>query len=523
MKEQDPSQFVAVPLDFGEEVGRAAAAEQAGDLGLLAAEAKGFQWGAEGLRAVGRAQYDLNDFKGAKSTWEAVRAVNSSDLEANILLGTIYERLGRLTDSTQALNRALSIKSIERDRKAEAHALLARNAKSLWQKEWGAAPADARPETALRSGLLQDSFENYERAFTEDLNHFYSGLNALAMLKVQTELGAALPDVWAERFDDDEEAEKSLKKLREHAAKLAGAVGISLEATLERLESAGKKDVWAEVSAADLCCLTSDRPKRVATAYRDALAGAPDFAAASVRDQLAIYRDLGILSANVSEVFKFMGEAEPEGGGPKERQRVLIFTGHMIDAPDRKQPRFPKETEDAARRAIKEAVEAEMKAGGGVSFGIAGGASGGDILFHEVCAELGVPTRLYLSIRPNLYVKKSVQQAGPEWVERFRQLHSRLSEAGAVRILNELTEEPADKSEYLPAWLRTKPDYNIWQRVNLWMLHNALAAGGDDCVTLIALWDMEPTGDGPGGTSDLVDKTERRGAKVIIITPTHIQ
>ncbi|HEU4597435.1 MAG TPA: tetratricopeptide repeat-containing protein, partial [Pyrinomonadaceae bacterium] len=470
-----------------------------------------------------RAQFDLNDFEGAKSTWEAVRSVKPHDLEANLLLGTIYERLDELTESTQALERALSVKGIERDRRAEAYALLARNAKSLWRNEWEAAEPAARPETALRSGLLQDAFEHYEHAFAEDLNHFYSGLNALAMLKVQIELAAALPDVWAERFDDDEEAAKELKKLQTRAAKLAGAVEISLHGTLERLESAGKKDVWAEVSVADLCCLTSDRPKRVATAYRDALAGAPDFAADAVRNQLAVYRDLGVLAANVAEVLKFVGEPQPEAVGPPKRPRILIFTGHMIDTPARANPRFPPDKEDVVRQKIKEAVEAEMKNGDGVSFGIAGGASGGDILFHEVCAELGIPTRLYLGLHPGLFVKRSVQSAGPQWVERFRRLHERLSAQGAVRILCDLTEEPADKSEYLPAWLRTKPDYNIWQRVNLWMLHNALAAGGDDCVTLIALWDMEPTGDGPGGTSDLVDKTERRGAKVIIITPTHIQ
>jgi predicted DNA-binding transcriptional regulator AlpA len=39
---------------------------------------------------------------------------------------------------------------------------------------------------------------------------------------------------------------------------------------------------------------------------------------------------------------------------------------------------------------------------------VAGGASGGDILFHEVCGELGVPTRLYLALPPESYVTESV-------------------------------------------------------------------------------------------------------------------
>jgi tetratricopeptide (TPR) repeat protein len=518
MREQDPSLFIALPYGFGDEVERAAADKRLGDLGLLATEARGFYWETEGLRAVGRAQYNLKDFKGAKNTWENVRRINPFDLEANLLLGTIYERLGKLTDSTQALDRALSVKEIPKDKRAEAYALRARNAKTLWRQEWEPVPdADSKATTALRSGLLQDSFEYYGRAYEEDLNHFYSGLNALAMLKVRTELAVALPEVWNERFESDAEADKELASLKAHAAKLAASVELSLDATLARLDREGRKDVWAKVSLADLRCLTSNKPQRVVAAYRDALAGAPDFVTSSVSSQLAIYKELGVLSANVEETLKFTGLPQSEGGGAKGRKRVLIFTGHMIDAPGRKKPRFPADEEGAARQKIKEAVEAEMKSGDGVSFGIAGGASGGDILFHEVCAELGVPTHLYLALPSHLYVKESVAPAGPDWVERFRKLNERLSGEEKVRVLSELSEEPADRAEYLPAWLRSKRDYNLWQRNNLWMLHNALAAGGDDCVTLIALWDREPTGDGPGGTSDLVAKAERRGAKTVII------
>lgn len=520
MQEQDPSRFLVVPLGFGEAVERAAAEKRRGDLGLLSAEARGFNWETEGLRAVGRAQYDLKDFKGALSTWEAVRRTNREhDLEANILLGTIYERLGRLTESSQALDRALSVKEIPRDKKAEAYALKGRNAKTLWRQEWEPAPDGAAKATAaLRSGRLQDSSEDYERAYEEDLNHFYSGLNALAMLKVRTELAAALPDVWSERFDTDEEAERELERLGAHASKLAASVEMSLAATLARLKREGRKDIWAEVSVADLRCLTSsNRPQRVVASYRDALAGAPDFVTSSVSGQLAMYQQLGVLSANVQAALNFTGQPQSSDGGAKGRQRVLIFTGHRIDAPDRKTPRFPADKEPLARQKIQEAVEEELRSGEGVAFGIAGGASGGDILFHEVCEKLGIETRLYLALPSAQYVRASVRDAGAGWVERFRRLHARLEEKGAVRVLSELTEEPTDMAEHLPAWLRTKKDYNIWQRNNLWMLHNALAAGGDDCVTLIALWDKEPTGDGPGGTSDLVAKADHRGAKPVII------
>lgn len=518
MREQDPSLFLAVPLGFSEAVESATAERRLGDLGLLASEAKGFYWETEGLRKVGRAQFYAKDFKGAKNTWEAVRRNNREyDLEANLLLGTIYERLGKLTESNQALERALSVTEISRDKRAEAYALQGRNAKTLWRKEWGAvADPAARPAAALRSGFLQDSFESYERAFEEDLNHYYSGLSAFAMLKVMIELATANPGVWAGRFRTRKKAEDELEEYVEHAAKLAAAVEVGLNANMHRLEREGEKDVWVEISLADLRLLTSDNPEWVVSGYRDALGEASEQARESVRNQLALYHELGVWKTNVDAVLQYTGLPEQKVDG-EGRKRVLIFTGHMIDADDRQKPRFPKNKEEIARQKIKEAVESEMNIGEGVSFGIAGGASGGDILFHEVCHELGIPTYLYLALPSGLYVTKSVRKAGHNWVQRFRDLYARQLDQGRVRILSQMEEEPKDEKEYLPAWLRSKPNYSIWQRNSLWMLHNALTAGGDDCVTLIALWDSEPTGDGPGGTSDLVDKVDRRGAKAIII------
>jgi len=518
MREQDASHFLVVPGGFDEEVEKAAAAKRLGDLRLLGDEVRGFGWESEGLRVVGRAQFYNKDFKGAKNTWEVLRHNNQQyDMQANLLLGTIYERLGKLFESTQAINRALGVRDISKEQRAEAHALLGRNAKSSWRREWeDTSDTETKSAIALRSGFLQESFEQYERAFDEDLNHFYSGLNSLAMLKIMIELASSHPQVWSARFTTPQKAENELQEQIDHAGRLAAAVEVSLRATMRRLEREGTKDVWAEISEGDLRLLTSDNPDWVASAYRDALTGAPEFVWDSVRNQLALYNDLGLLQANVAEVVKFTGLPTKEESTTAHK-RVLIFTGHMIDAHGRAKPRFPPEKEDVARQKIKEAVEAEMNAGDGVSFGIAGGASGGDILFHEVCAELGIPTQLYLALQSGLYIKASVQKAGPVWVERFQQLHKRLSAKGSVRVLCELEDEPEDEKKYLPSWLRTKPDYSIWQRNNLWMLHNALAAGADDCVTLIALWDCEPTGDGPGGTSDLVAKVEQRGAKAIII------
>jgi len=196
LTEPESWRFNPVPQDFGEEVARAKTDKRAGDLALLSNEVKGFEWEQNGWRTVGLAQFDLKSYAPAKVTWEYVRRPEPTDLQSNILLGTIYERLADLTRSTQALDRAIANKAIESSQRAEVYALLGRNAKTRWRDEWVNDPPESRATTAFRSPHLRDSFENYKRAFDEDLNHFYSGLNALAMLSILMELAGTLPDIW---------------------------------------------------------------------------------------------------------------------------------------------------------------------------------------------------------------------------------------------------------------------------------------------------------------------------------------
>jgi hypothetical protein len=183
-------------------------------------------------------------------------------------------------------------------------------------------------------------------------------------------------------------------------------------------------------------------------------------------------------------------------------QRVLLFTGHMIDAPNRATPRFPADKAGAAKVAIRAAVVGEQR-GGGIAYGIAGAASGGDILFHQVCDELSIPTRIFLALPRDEYIQSSVAHAGPEWIAEF----DRLCASRPVRVLS--------NSKELPRWLQDKPDYSIWQRSNLWMQFHALAVGGSN-VSLIALWNGA-RGDGPGGTEDMVKKAAERGARTIVL------
>lgn len=509
---QDRSRFLAVPIDFREEVERAAKSKQLGDLELLQFETQGFEWETEGFRVIGREQFNLKAYTGARESWENLLQIDSRDLEALEILATVFQKQGELVRSEQAIKKALSIKNLNSEKRAELYALLGRNQKFQWSCAWNDLPSDKCGEQALNSAFLDKSIDSYKSGFYENLNHFYSGLNALALMLIQSKLAIQFPSVWENSFDSDSEAQRELEKRKAQIKQLTAAVGFSLEANKKRLEKGEQNDIWAEISECDLLFLTSEKPLRVATAYHKTLANVKDFNTGSIKNQLWLYQKLGIFSENVDAVLKELNVNNPNTekkstDNSSENSRVLLFTGHMIDSPDRKTPRFPADKETVAREKIKELIEKELMESGGIKYGIAGGASGGDILFHEICAELGIQTKLYLAIPRNEFIAESVAPAGPNWIERFNKLFNRLEKKKQVRVLCD--------TKQLPQWLRDKPDYNVWQRSNLWMLYNAKADAGND-VTLIALWDKQQ-GDGAGGTKDLVERAGKFAVKPLII------
>jgi hypothetical protein len=505
LRVQSRSAFLTVPLDFCEDVQRAKASNAFGDLELFAEEALGFEWESEGLRVVGRAQFDLKADEGARITWESLREIGDEDLEANTKLATVYQRLGQLEESDLAVQRALATAvNVSPGERAELQSLLGRNAKTRWRADWDKVQLDldSRRSEALRSPLLSEARTGYEAGFAEDLNHFYSGVNALAMGTIEIELAKLKADVWEERVPDQADAVRELETRTRETAELAAAVGRSVRAGLDRLGRVGRPDGWALLSEADWRCLTNKRPAFVAGVYRKALADATSRMRDSAHAQLAIYQRLGILTDVVDEVLKQFGPPTEEAKAGDE-PRVVLFTGHRIDAPGRQKPRFPPDKEAVARDEIKHALATEKEQFGGVALGIAGGASGGDILFHEVCGELGIPTQLFLGIPRDPFVAASVAPAGPHWIERFDRIYAKSNR------------RQLSNSAELPHWLRGKPNYDVWQRSNLWMLHNALARDRER-TTLIALWDGGKA-DGPGGTEHMIGKTKARGAKAIIL------
>ncbi len=502
LRETDQRELVPLPREFKDEAERAAAQRDRGRLGLLRWEARDFPWWSKGFRLIGRSQFQLGAFAAAERTWEELRDAYPADTEANLKLGTIYQRLGDLPSSDLAVDRVIQSSALPSER-AEAFALLGRNEKARLLAELADSAGAARQARAAASRYLLTSYEHYRTGYLLDLNHNYSGLNALAMLTLTLQLAAKQPDVWLNRFNDDAEADTRRRELERQHAELASSVKICIEADQRKIAT-GKRDSWLEISAADHAFLTSTRPKRVVSAYANALTGTESFIVESARAQLQFYHGLGLFEDRCADS---LGVFPPPAARPKPPARVILFTGHMVDAAKREKPRFPRDKKYAelAATAIRQAVEGIVSGEPGVCLAIAGGASGGDLLFHQACAQAGVPSLLRLTLPTGLFIAKSVAPAGPDWERLFRDTSRRLEEN--TRILMD--------SEAMPPWLVGTKDYNVWGRTNVWMFEEALAMNAAE-LHLIALWNGAP-GDGPGGASHLVQLARQRGAIVSIL------
>jgi hypothetical protein len=513
LESQDPENFLPLPPDFEVDVRLTVAQKNAAKLALIASEVSEFPWYIPGLRKIGEALFAMRCLQPARAVWERIIKYKSDDLQANDRLATIYQRLAEseinsnpeeskaLFESSDIAIENVLAKNEKPWKRAEGYSLMARNAKSQWLESWKHLPELDRPSAAIGSEYLAVALENYERGFIECLNHYYSGINTLGLLIVTITLAEKYKDIWELHFDSADLAVQKFNSLKERFNTIKQSVSLSIEAGKKTMDKNHEDYIWLKITEADFICLTETRPSRVKLTYQNVLRDANDLNLDATVRQLLIYQQLGIVKDNINAAL----EALPgvSFGGGKTKEHTILFTGHMIDRPGRTTPRFPDKKVDDVKKAIKEAVKQELEKVKGPVIGLAGGASGGDILFHEVCDELGIKTLLYLALPRDQFVKESVAFAGPSWVERFDRLFTKLS----WQVLSQTKE--------LPNWLKRKQHYTIWERNNLWMLNQALDNGGLH-MSLIALWDGKK-GDAAGGTEHMVKEAEEKGAKTIPI------
>jgi class 3 adenylate cyclase len=101
---------------------------------------------------------------------------------------------------------------------------------------------------------------------------------------------------------------------------------------------------------------------------------------------------------------------------------VVAFTGHMIDAHDRPDPRFPAALEPAVAAALRERV-AHWHA----PAVFASAACGADILMLEAALDAGAEVNVVLPFPRDEFVRTSVAPGGEGWGKRFDTVLSRAS------------------------------------------------------------------------------------------------
>jgi len=292
LKSVDPSNVVVVPLKFQERVAQTTDPQA---LLLLADELTSEAWETEGLRIIGRALFKAGDHQGSIKTWERIRKFDMLDLEANQKLATNYQKTGDFKLSEQAASRALKSPELTDWGSAETYSLMASNYKTQWHTALASEPDPAkRQRKALASPFLQQSYELYRKGFEKHRSHYYSGLNAVAMLSMQIELAQRHPDQWALEFKNEKFAELDLEERSEFLSKLIVATDLAIESSICNYPD----DEWARISAADLMLIISDDPARVKLKYEKCTSIAA-FNATSLQRQLQIYQDLDLFRDNV--------------------------------------------------------------------------------------------------------------------------------------------------------------------------------------------------------------------------------
>jgi hypothetical protein len=180
----------------------------------------------------------------------------------------------------------------------------------------------------------------------------------------------------------------------------------------------------------------------------------------------------------------------------------------MTDTPERKQPRFPqkKETIDRVRDAI--AVHLDSWQTGPRDLALCGGARGADLLFAELCLQRGAHVRLLLPLPEGEFLCESVRLSGTDWENRYFEVKAR-SEVWPQ--LERLGAPPEGGS--------------VFTRNNLWLLNTARIEAPpppERPFHAILVWDEQPNGDGPGGTSHFAQQINSLGGTREIVNPTKL-
>jgi tetratricopeptide (TPR) repeat protein len=452
-----------------------------GDILVFAEEAPTRIFHLEALQKAGRALLSVGQFRFALAQYEEALKIRPNDLESRRQKGLLLGRLKKRDGAKECIEDL--VREFPDD--AETWASRGRVEKDAWVDCWkqdGRTPEEMRYEAEAEIATLGEAINAYATGFRKNPAHYYSGINAVMLLNLLAFLST-----------DDVKADVRME--------MEGGVRWAIRGALEK----DPKDYWARITLADLEVLVGSK-QTVEIAYKNAVAVADRdwFKLQSSRQQLAMLNDLGFrpgeVKAGLAVIDRALSRLNPPDRTWTPRQ-VFLFSGHMIDAVDRPEPRFPADKENIAAAAISAKLD-ELGAGP-EDLALCGGACGGDLLFAEACLARGLKLELRIAFDEPTFLKKSVSFAPGNWTERYFKVKAH-SNTRTLVMPEELGPLPAGS--------------NAFARVNLWQLYTSLAWGPEK-VRFVCLWNRKG-GDGPGGTQHMYETVQKYSGRVYVIDTT---
>jgi tetratricopeptide (TPR) repeat protein len=483
-----------------------------GDILLLTEEIRNPLIREEAVGDVGRALANLGRHELALTQYRKGLEVNSSNLEFRREEAFHLNRIGRVDEAI------VKIESILNDFPDDGKSItyLGRIYKEMWVSSW----KDIRDKTKRQQQAFDSyhwlikSADIYMKGFRLDLNDYYPGINAFTLSMLALHL--------SQKFENKKSPDPDIIRIQKILPELRSTIIFGLES---KIGNEGEKtDYWTLVSLAELKVLIADNIVDVVRAYRKAITASRRnlFSLTSSLAQLEILSALNLRPEFVQTAIQLLEEeiarvssndsdrARLNKKSSKAKQpvgRAFLFSGYMVDHPGKEKKNLPADNENEIRNDIRKTLTKYKPTPNDRAF-LAGLSAGSEIIFAEVCVELGLNVKAYLPVSDSAYIREFVSPAGEAWVDRFYKLRNNPLVDGIHQI------------EHLGA---PQSDDNLHERNNRWALYSALGRGGIRNVRLIAVWNE--TG---GITKDqdshitrhMIDLMREMGGVVEMISPS---
>ena len=469
--------------------------ELPGDILTLAGDAPTRFHRSTLLGEAARGLISMHRFEPAKAVLEELLTIEPNNLHASTQLGLVLGRLGKINDAQVHMARVAD----EHAGESESQGILGRVYKDMWRLRWDTPESSlqARQQAAvISSAFAADAVRSYDAAQRRRLDSYYNGINVISLVKLLDHLKSAT---------GDEPVDCGIADLNDLIVVVRMAASEALDCAAKERRHADTVWTAATLGELELVAGDADRARKL---YQRAAnsANVTYFQIDSMLTQVRLLERLGFRPDAVTATIQVLEQAIGRFRKPEAKfNKVAVFSGHMIDKPGRTPPRFPPEKEAAVRQRLAQKLE-EWKIGPG-DLAICGGAQGGDMLFAEICADRKAEVWLFLPLPEGDFLEESVRLPNSNWEQRFFDLRAR----------------PEVKTFLQNERLGTPPKgTNVFARDNLWILNTAQVETKPRSLYAILVWDEQPTGDGPGGTSDFAARVKRLGGRLAIVNPTQI-